>query len=202
MSIHQHFKKNWLLVTYFCHYQIFCAVYIQKIWNCFARINMGDPLMEADHMYDLILHLSKYTLIYPLFCATIFFTFVVQSHFKQAAVVYSLFQVIVSSPKQAPVISRQWFLSSSKSSVVSWSDPVDPIPPLLLYIKPPLPINKQFSIDSFLDWEGLHWDFSSTIAYPPYVDTFSASAPTPKHQTRYIKFEIKIIEKNSPTKQR
>jgi len=30
---------------------------------------------------------SQYTLIYPLFCATIFFTFQAQSHFKQAAVV-------------------------------------------------------------------------------------------------------------------
>jgi len=56
---------------------------------------------------------------------------------------------------------------------------LDPIPPVLLYIKPPLPINKQFSIDSFLDWEGLHWDFSSMFAYPPYYVTFSASAPMP-----------------------
>jgi len=29
----------------------------------------------------------------------------------------------------------------------------------LLYIKPLFPINKQFNIDSFLEWEGLHWDF-------------------------------------------
>jgi len=28
-------------------------------------------------------------------------------------------------------------------------------------------MNKQFSIDSFLDWAGLHWDFSSTITTPP-----------------------------------
>jgi len=24
-------------------------------------------------------------------------------------------------------------------------------------------MNKQFSIDSFLDWEGLHWDFSASV---------------------------------------
>jgi len=46
---------------------------------------------------------------------------------------------------------------------------LDPIPPLLLYIKPIFPLDKQFSIDSFLDWEGLHWDFSSPPQYPPYV---------------------------------
>jgi len=41
------------------------------------------------------------------------------------------------------------------------------IPPLLLYLKLPFPMNKQFSIDSFLDLEGLHWDFSSPITSPP-----------------------------------
>jgi len=32
----------------------------------------------------------------------------------------------------------------------------------LVYINPLFPINKQFSIDSFLDWEGHHWDSRST----------------------------------------
>jgi len=82
----------------------------------------------------------------------------------------------------ATVISSQYILPSSKRSVISWSDLADPIAPLLLYIKSPLPINKQFSIDSFLDWEGLHWDFSSV--YPLSSVSISASAPTPKHQTR------------------
>jgi len=54
-----------------------------------------------------------------------------------------------------------------------------------LYIKPPLPINRQFSIDSFLDWEGLHWDFSSKFAYPPYSILFSAFVPTPKHEKNW-----------------
>jgi len=35
----------------------------------------------------------------------------------------------------------------------------------LLYLKPLFPINKQFSIDSFLDWEGLHWDFCSLPSF-------------------------------------
>jgi len=99
-----------------------------------------------------------------------------------------LFQVFVSSPKQAAavftpasVISRQYF-------TLFWEVWyfLDLIPPLLLYIKPPLPINKQFSIDSFLDWEGLHWDFSSTFAYPPSSVLFSAFIPTPKHQTHWL----------------
>jgi len=32
--------------------------------------------------------------------------------------------------------------------------------PSLLFIMSQFPINKQFSIDSFLDWEGLHWVFA------------------------------------------
>jgi len=32
----------------------------------------------------------------------------------------------------------------------------------LLYIMPLVPINKQFSFDSFFDWESHHWDFSSS----------------------------------------
>jgi len=59
------------------------------------------------------------------------------------------------------------------------SDP----PYLFLYIKPLFPINKQFSIDSFLDWEGLQCDFSSMQTYPPHAVTFSPSGPTHKHQT-------------------
>jgi len=58
-------------------------------------------------------------------------------------------------------------LPSSKRSNISCSDHLDPIPPLLLYIKHLFHFNKQFSIDSFLDWEGLNWDFSSTITSSP-----------------------------------
>jgi len=41
-----------------------------------------------------------------------------------------------------------------------------------VYIKHHLPIDKQFSIDSFLDWEGLHWDLT-------YHDHLSARLPSP-----------------------
>jgi len=53
--------------------------------------------------------------------------------------------------------------SFSERSDISWSDPSF----TFVYIKHLFPFNKQFSIDSFLDWEGLHWDFSSTITSPP-----------------------------------
>jgi len=43
-----------------------------------------------------------------------------------------------------------------------------------LYIKPLFSINEQFSIDSFLDWEGLHCNFSSTFTSPPICVPFSA----------------------------
>jgi len=36
---------------------------------------------------------------------------------------------------------------------------IDPIFISLLYIKPLVAINKQFSINAFLDWGGHHWDF-------------------------------------------
>jgi len=67
----------------------------------------------------------------------------------------------------------------------SWSNPFDPIPPLLLYVKLLFPINKQFSIDTYLDWEGLHWDFCLMFTSPAISVPFSASILTPKHQTRY-----------------
>jgi len=44
----------------------------------------------------------------------------------------------------------------------------------LLYLKPLFPIDKQFSIDAFLDWEGHHWDscsiysFRQRSEYQPY----------------------------------
>jgi len=76
-------------------------------------------------------------------------------------------------------------LPSSKRSDIYWSDPSDLIPPLLLYIKLLFPINKQSGIDSFLDWEGLHWDFSATFTSPPISIPFSASIPMPEHPTHY-----------------
>jgi len=82
----------------------------------------------------------------------------------------SLFPSVVSSPKQAAFVftPHRHFRSL----------------PLFSYAKHLFPINKQFSIDSFLDWEGLHWDFSSTRLFclPPLLRT--TSIPTTKHRTR------------------
>jgi len=91
----------------------------------------------------------------------IFHLLTVQSCFEQATAVLTPAYLFPTN-----------ILPSSKKSNISWSDHLDPIPPLLLYIKLPFPMNKQFSIDSFLDWEGLHWDFSSTIASPPVYVMF------------------------------
>jgi len=92
-------------------------------------------------LLDLI---SKYTLIYPGFCATIFFTLLkVQSRFKQAAVVWLPFQVIVSSPKQAADVLTPVYLfpanilPSSKRSNIFWSDPS-----FTFVYNPLFPINK------------------------------------------------------------
>jgi len=43
---------------------------------------------------------------------------------------------------------------------------------IILCIKPLFPINKQFSIDSFLDWEGHHWYF----AYHPHHGNHSCTS--------------------------
>jgi len=113
--------------------------------------------------------LSLYTLIYPLFALTNS-----SKSFQTGCRCLASFSLqVVSSPKHAAAVRTPVYLfppnilPSSKWSDISWSDHLDPILPLLLYIKPPFPINKQFRIDSFLDWEGLHWDFSSMFTSPP-----------------------------------
>jgi len=74
-----------------------------------------------------------------------------------------------------PLQEVQYFLIRSP-----WSDHLDPISHSFVYIKHHLPINKQFSIDSFLDWEGLHWDLA--YLYRTFVRlrfrTTSALTPT------------------------
>jgi len=52
-----------------------------------------------------------------------------------------------------------------RGPLFSWSNPSDQIPFSLLYIKPLFPINKQLSIDSFLDCDSLHWDFCSPPSF-------------------------------------
>jgi len=83
--------------------------------------------------------------------------------------------LVASSPKQAAIV----FTPALLFPPIFYPLPrgpifLEPIPPLLLYIKHHFPLNKQFSIDSFLDWEGLHWDFSSMIMSPPISVPFSA----------------------------
>jgi len=54
----------------------------------------------------------------------------------------------------------------------------------LLCIKPLVSINKQFSIDSFLDWEGHHCDFCSSCS-SRHLPQFSPSLQLiPTHLTR------------------
>jgi len=48
-----------------------------------------------------------------------------------------------------------------------------------VYIKHHLPINKQFSIDSFLDWEGLCWDLAYHYLVSVRLRFRTASASTP-----------------------
>jgi len=83
---------------------------------------------------------------------------------------------VISSPKQAAVVFTPALLCPPifyplpRGSIF-----LDPIPLSFLYIKHLFPFNKRFSIDSFLDWEGLHWDFSSTIT------SSTVSVPYPLH---------------------
>jgi len=86
----------------------------------------------------------------------------------------------ISSPKQAAVV----FTPALLFPPIFYPLPrglifLDPIPPLPFVYKASLPLNKQISIDYFLDWEGLHWDFGSTITSPvsaPYRIHFEAEA--------------------------
>jgi len=56
-----------------------------------------------------------------------------------------------------------------------------------LYIKHLFPINKQFSIDSFLDWEGLLLGFKLRDNVSSRFRSHTASIPTPQQRTRYNK---------------
>jgi len=71
------------------------------------------------------------------------------SYSKQAAVVFiPAFTFpdvsVLSSSKMFDIFLIRFFIS-------------------LLYIKPLFPMNKQFSIDSFLDWKGHHWVSTHTF---------------------------------------
>jgi len=108
-----------------------------------------------------------------LFFALRYFSLFKLSLFKQAAVSLSSVPCTVSHSKQAAMFSFRIYFSCCFSltlvqevSYFLWS--IFPYQDIffirfftcLVYIKPFVPINKQFSIDSFLDWEDHHWDFS------------------------------------------
>jgi len=68
---------------------------------------------------------------------------------------------IVSSPKQAAVTFTPTFISRQYSTLIQEVQYfLIRSLPHFVYIKHHLPINKQFSINSFLDWEGLCWDLA------------------------------------------
>jgi len=95
------------------------------------------------------------------FRATIFFTFQAQSRFKQAAAVLASYPLlVVSSPNQAAAVFTPALLFPPMFyPLLRGPIFLDPIPSLLLYIKHLFPFNKQFSSDSFLDWEGIQLGF-------------------------------------------
>jgi len=127
------------------------------------------------------------------FYAKIFFTFAVQSCFKQAAVIKFSFQVIVSLPKQdaavftpAVPVSRLFFCPLLRGSaffypILRGPAFLDLIHLIYFVYKAPLFHQKivQYwffswlgrSFDSFLDWGGHHWvslSVSTTVFSPPH----------------------------------
>jgi len=92
-------------------------------------------------------------LIYPLFHAMIFFTFPSSKLFQTGSHHLASFSPLaVSSPKQAAAVLTPAYVFPPIFYPLS-RGPIflDPIPPLLLHIKLPFAMSKQFSIDSFLD---------------------------------------------------
>jgi len=103
---------------------------------------------------------------YPFLLYNIFHLWQVQSLFKQAAVGLSFLPCNESHFLQAASFSFPpfQFCPLQGGLLFSSSDPFNPIP---FVNKAPVSHQyKQFSIDSFLDWEGLHWDFCSPPSSP------------------------------------
>jgi len=62
---------------------------------------------------------------------------------------------------------------------LSLRGPINFLDPSLVYIKFLFPINKQFIIDSFLDWEGHYW-----VSAPLYQITAPHSLSLPDHSLK------------------
>jgi len=92
--------------------------------------------------------------------AKLFLVFLFERIFKQAAISLSFLACNVSHSKQAAIMSS-FPLYFSRIFSLPYSVRSESFFISLLYIKPLFPID-QFSIDSFLDWDGCHWDSYST----------------------------------------
>jgi len=106
----------------------------------------------------------------PSFLQYNIFSLQAQSLFKQAAICLSFLLSNVSHSKQA--LNSHYYLPANfclPSQMRSESFLI-----FLLYIKPLFPINKQFSIDSFLDLEGHRKDSCSSH----HLLTLYSSQPT------------------------
>jgi len=115
---------------------------------------------------------------YTIFHTSIFITFQAQSLFKQATVSLPFLPCNVSHSKQAAfiLIPALLFLrfqftlfQEVRYLLICFFDMF-----FFIFLKPLMyvAINKQFSFDSFLDWEGYHWDICSTChrsQFPPLV---------------------------------
>jgi len=84
------------------------------------------------------------------------------SHFKQAFVVF--IPALLSMPFQFYPLLRSQLILLIRFFIS------------LLYVKPVVSIHKQFSIDSFLDWEGHHWNISFMTLISPLL-AISAFCP-------------------------
>jgi len=133
----------------------------------------------------ILVIISYYTLIYPLFCTTIFFAFPSSKSLLTGCHCLASFSPFVpSSPKRRlPQLSLPLIYLPPIFYPLP-RGPIFPIPPLLLYIKPLFSINKQFRIDSFLDCEGLHWDFCSRSHLRRFCSVLHLQYPTLKYRTR------------------
>jgi len=102
---------------------------------------------------------------YPLICTTIFFSFQTQSFFKNTAISLSFLPCdVMSFPHLLFKLSQ--FYPLPRGQILFLIS--------LLYIKPLFPINKQFCIDSYPNWEGRHSTCSLVIAHNIRLPLYSS----------------------------
>jgi len=133
--------------------------------------------------------LSALTFTYRWICSIPYFLHHGISHFtssKSFQTGCSLFVIPtrnVSHSKQAAINVLIPAIILPAYFLLPWSMSSESFLDIILYIKPLLYINKEFSIDSFLDWEGHRWGISLTT----YHFRTSVSVLTPlTHHTCYM----------------